>query len=39
MRVKIHSFIDTIGKTDGDRKAIKEQTRNTILNQLTAYSK
>jgi 1-acyl-sn-glycerol-3-phosphate acyltransferase len=37
MRVKIHSFIDTIGKTDGDRKAIKEQTRNTILNQLTAY--
>jgi 1-acyl-sn-glycerol-3-phosphate acyltransferase len=39
MRVKIHSFIDTIGKTDGDRKAIKEQTRNTILNQLTAYSR
>jgi 1-acyl-sn-glycerol-3-phosphate acyltransferase len=37
MRVKIHSFIDTVGKTDSDRKAIKEQTRNTILAQLLRY--
>lgn len=39
MRVKIHPFITTLGKTDADRKAIKEQTRNVILNQLNHFEK
>jgi 1-acyl-sn-glycerol-3-phosphate acyltransferase len=39
MRVKIHPFIETKEKTDADRKAIKEQTRNVILNQLNHFEK
>ena len=38
MRVKVHPFIETNGKTDADRKEIKEQTRNVILHQLAQYA-
>jgi 1-acyl-sn-glycerol-3-phosphate acyltransferase len=39
MRVKVHPFIETKGKTDADRKEIKEQTRNVILHQLSQFAK
>lgn len=35
MRVKIHKFISTEGKTQQDKKALKEQSRNVIYNELT----
>ncbi len=39
MRAKIHAFIETTGKKSEDRKIIKEQTRNVILNQLHEFHK
>jgi 1-acyl-sn-glycerol-3-phosphate acyltransferase len=38
MRVKIHSPIETVGKITIDRKAVREQTREVILNQLIAFN-
>jgi 1-acyl-sn-glycerol-3-phosphate acyltransferase len=35
MRVKIHKFISTEGKTQQDKKALKEQSRTVIYNELT----
>lgn len=35
MRVKIHKFFSTKGKTQQDKKALKEQSRNVIYNELT----
>ncbi len=35
MRVKIHAFIPTIGKTLDDKNTIKAQSRAVILNELT----
>ncbi|MFA7444868.1 MAG: lysophospholipid acyltransferase family protein [Flavobacteriaceae bacterium] len=35
MRVKIHAFISTEGKTQQDKKALKEQSRTVIYNELT----
>lgn len=35
MRVKIHKFISTEGKTQKDKKALKEQSRTVIYNELT----
>lgn len=34
MRVKIHKFISTEGKTQQDKKALKEQSRTVIYNEL-----
>lgn len=34
MRVKIHSFIPTAGKTQADKKELREQTRAVILEEL-----
>ncbi|MCW2117949.1 lysophospholipid acyltransferase family protein [Flavobacterium sp. 7A] len=38
MRAKIHTPIATQGKIPLDRKSVREQTREVILNQLIAYS-
>ncbi len=35
MRVKIHKFFSTEGKTQQDKKVLKEQSRNVIYNELT----
>ena len=37
MRVKIHTLIDTTGKRHVDRKEVRENTRNTIYNQLIEF--
>nr|WP_294934636.1 lysophospholipid acyltransferase family protein [uncultured Flavobacterium sp.] len=37
MRTKIHTPIETAGKTMEDKKAIKEQVRNVILEQLQQF--
>ena len=34
MRVKIHPFIPTAGKTQADKKELREETRNLILHEL-----
>lgn len=34
MRVKIHPFIPTAGKTQADKKDLREETRNIILHEL-----
>jgi 1-acyl-sn-glycerol-3-phosphate acyltransferase len=38
MRVKVHHFIETLGKTKQDLDAIKKQTRDLILNQLNKFN-
>ena len=38
MRVKIHKPIETIGKTALDRKNLREETREVILNQLYEFN-
>lgn len=38
MRIKLHKKIPTFGKTDTDRKILKEQTREVILNQIHAFA-
>lgn len=35
LRVKVHKFIETSGKSPTERRELKEQTRNIILNELT----
>ncbi|TDE31484.1 MULTISPECIES: lysophospholipid acyltransferase family protein [Flavobacterium] len=37
MRVKMHSHIETLGKTGVDRKEIREEVREIIYNQLIAF--
>lgn len=39
MRAKVHKFIETKGASSIDRKNIKEEIRNVILNQLNEYHK
>ena len=39
LRAKIHRFIPTFGKTQLDKKEIKDQTREVILNQLLQFQK
>ena len=39
MRVKIHSLVQTEGKSFADRKEISEQVRTIIYNQLLAFDK
>ncbi|MGA9636893.1 lysophospholipid acyltransferase family protein [Flavobacterium sp.] len=38
MRVKIHKPIETIGKTALDRKILREESRDVILNQLNLFN-
>lgn len=38
LRVKVHSFIETKGKTLEERKEIKDQTRSIILSQLEKFN-
>ena len=37
MRVKIHSHVETFGKTGADRKQIREEVREIIYEQLVAF--
>lgn len=37
MRVKVHQPIETTGKTDSDRKEIREKVRQIILDQINAF--
>ncbi|WP_413999760.1 lysophospholipid acyltransferase family protein [Flavobacterium sp. W1B] len=37
MRVKIHSIVETHGKTGADRKIIRDEVRETIYNQLVEF--
>ncbi|KDN54078.1 lysophospholipid acyltransferase family protein [Flavobacterium seoulense] len=37
MRVKIHKQVETLGKTESDRKEIRESVRATIYNQLVEF--
>lgn len=37
MRVKMHSHIETLGKTGADRKEIREEVRKIIYNQLVTF--
>jgi 1-acyl-sn-glycerol-3-phosphate acyltransferase len=37
MRVKMHSHVETLGKTGVDRKEIREEVREIIYNQLIAF--
>jgi 1-acyl-sn-glycerol-3-phosphate acyltransferase len=37
MRVKMHSHIETVGKTGVDRKEIREEVREIIYNQLVTF--
>ena len=37
MRVKMHSHVETLGKTGVDRKEIREEVREIIHNQLIAF--
>lgn len=37
MRVKVHQPIETAGKTDSDRKEIREKVRQIILDQINAF--
>ena len=39
MRVKIHKFVETKDKNLNDRKAVREQVREVIYNQLIEYRK
>lgn len=39
MRVKIHSQVDTFGKTGSSRKVIREEVRDTIYSQLQEFDK
>jgi len=38
LRAKVHSFIETKGKTFEERKEIKDQTRSIILSQLEKFN-
>ncbi len=37
MRVKIHQEVETLGKTELDRKEIREKIRNTLYTQLLSF--
>ncbi len=39
MRVKVHKPIETAGKTDSDRKEIREKVRQIILDQINTFEK